>query len=435
MSMSTRTIAPGSTFAIEALGCRLSQADAADAAAALVAAGLKPAADGQIPDVIIVHGCAVTRRAERDDLRRIRSLKADARFSRSTIVATGCVVSCNACELFTDAGADIVIAKKDFPRLADILLGNGDAEHEEASPFPTRSPLFHTKRALLKVQDGCDMRCAYCVVPFARGPSVSRPFGEAIDAARALLGKGYKELVVTGCNLATYHDGTRGLADLASAVADIAAEHGARVRIGSLEPGICDDEILDALKSRRAICRFLHLPLQSMDDAVLKAMGRPYTSAYIIELLARIRSVSPLAGIGADIITGLPGEDEDAFGRTCAFVNGAGLANVHVFPYSPRQMTVAATMPGRPSRTTAKIRASRLRALAAASAMAYRRTLIGQEAKVLVEGFDQDGLAYGWNEGHVRCRLSAPASSIGQIVPFTPSALGDDGTLEARPGQ
>lgn len=420
----------GATFAIEALGCRLSQADAADAAASLVDAGLRPVANGCVPDVAIVHGCAVTRRAERDDLRRIRSLRSDPRYAHSLIVATGCAVSCNTAEIFSDAGADLVIEKKDFPRLAEILMSSKGSEAEVASPFPTRPPLFHTKRALLKVQDGCDMRCAYCIVPFARGRAVSRPFAEACDAALLLLDRGYKELVVTGCNLATYRDGSRGLADLLAALAQDAAEHGARIRIGSLEPGICDNEILDAMASNNAICRFLHIPIQCMDAAVLKAMGRPYTPDYIVDLIRRIRAISPHCGIGADLIAGLPGEDDAAFGRTCDFVAEARLANVHVFPYSPRQLTAAATMPGRPSRTVAKARAARLRRIANAASMEYRKALLGHEAKVLVESIGPNGVACGWNEEHVRCRFRSPATVIGKIASFIPAMLGDDGTLE-----
>ena len=289
------------------------------------------------------------------------------------------------------------------------------------------------KRALLKVQDGCGFNCAYCIVPLTRGKPVSRPWEESLADAQRFLDQNYKEIVLTGCNLACYRDGIHGLADLADAICGLAEPYGARIRLGSVEPGICDDELLSVLLSRRNLCRFLHYPIQSGDTGVLRAMGRRYTAEYILELLQRVRDKMPLIGLGADFITGLPGEDEDAFARTCALVEAIPFVHIHVFPYSPRQGTLAPTLPNRPSRTIAKERASRLRAIGNASAAAYRQLLLGHETQVLVEKRLPDGTVTGWNEGYVLCRFPSDAP-VATLATFTPDSI-EDGALAATEGQ
>lgn len=427
--MAARHLVKGSSVAFATLGCRLNQAEEADAAALLVAAGLRLAGDGEVPDAIVIHSCAVTRRAERDTFRRIRSIRADSRYSDTLVAVTGCAVECNDHEALFEAGADFVVGRRDFGRLATILLGGDTDEQVGIERFPSRTPLFRTKRALLKVQDGCSMRCAYCIVPYTRGPAVSRPVAESVGACRALLEKGFKEIVLTGCNLAAYRDGATSLPGLVAAVADEAASFGSRIRIGSVEPGICDEELVRTVVSRPNICRFFHFPVQSADGAVLRAMGRPYSPDYLESLFARIRGEMPLASINADIIAGLPGEDETAFARTCEFVERSCFAHIHVFPFSPRQMTRAKAMADCPSRTVAMARAAALRGIGDRTALAYRRSLVGHEAQVLVEGVDSNGRARGWNDGRVPCLFAARGARVASIATFMPSSVDAHGNL------
>ena len=427
------------------LGCRLNQAEEADFAAQFLAAGCRLAEKGETPDVIVLHSCAVTRAAERETFRQIRSWRKDPQLANTLIVVTGCAVACNAPELFRDAGADLVVHRQDLARLAQMVVEPFNRLTVEPFNHPTVQPSncptvklsnrqtvkpSNHKRALLKVQDGCGFNCAYCIVPLTRGKPVSRPWGETLAAAESLLDQGYKELVLTGCNLACYRDGTRGLADLADAICGLAEPYGARIRLGSVEPCICDDELLSVLLSRRNLCRFLHYPIQSGDTGILGAMGRRYTADQIRDLLQRLREKMPLIGLGADFITGLPGEDEDAFAHTCALVEEIPFVHIHVFPYSPRQGTRAPTLPNRPSRTTAKERASRLRAIGDASATAYRQLLIGHKTQVLVEKRLPDGTVTGWNEGYVLCRFPSDAP-VATLTFFTPNCSAD-GVLSAR---
>ena len=422
------------TVSFKTLGCRLNQAEEVVFASQFLAAGWRLATTDETPDVIVLHSCAVTRAAERETFRQIRSWRKDPRFAHSLIVVTGCTVACNAPELFRDAGADLVVAKRDLGQLASLVLKSRMSNVECRMPGSRTQdlglwtldshPMRH-KRALLKVQDGCGFNCAYCIVPLTRGKPVSRPWKESLADAQRLLDQSYKEIVLTGCNLACYRDGIHGLAELADAICGLAEPYGARIRLGSVEPGICDDELLSVLLSRRNLCRFLHYPIQSGDTGVLRAMGRRYTAEYITELLQRVRDKMPLIGLGADFITGLPGEDEDAFSHTCALVEAIPFVHIHVFPYSPRQGTLAPTLPNRPSRTIAKERASRLRAIGDASAAAYRRLLLGHETQVLVEKRLPDGTVTGWNEGYVLCHFRSDAP-VATLTTFTPAHIEDD---------
>ncbi len=440
------------TVAFKTLGCRLNQAEEVVFASQFLAAGFRLAAKDETPDVIVLHSCAVTRAAERETFRQIRSWRKDPTFANTLIVITGCAVACNAPNLFRNAGADLVVAKRDQLRLAELVsaslnrvtvenvetLKPSNRQTDQPTNRPTDQPSnrqtvkpSNHKRALLKVQDGCGFNCAYCIVPLTRGNPVSRPWEESLADAQRLLDQSYKEIVLTGCNLACYRDGPHGLADLADAICGLADPYGARIRLGSVEPGICDDELLDVLLSRRNLCRFLHYPIQSGDSAVLRAMGRRYTAEYILELLQRLRDKMPLIGLGADFITGLPGEDEDAFAHTCALVEAIPFVHIHVFPYSPRQGTLAPTLPNRPSRTVAKERASRLRAIGDASAAAYRQLLIGHETQVLVEKRLPDGTVTGWNEGYVLCHFRSDAP-VATLTSFTPTHI-EDGVLTGDP--
>ncbi len=420
--------------AFKTLGCRLNQAEEGDFAAQFAAAGCILAKPGEKPDILVLHSCAVTRAAERETFRLLRAWRRDPALAQTHIVVTGCAVACNSADLLSRAGADLVVPKRDLASLASLVLGRYGGTAARPLPRPGQlaaAPIFATKRALLKVQDGCGFDCAYCIVPRTRGKPVSRPWEDALRGAEVLLSRGFKELVLTGCNLACYHDGAHGLADLADAVCRRAETHGARVRLGSVEPGICDEELRDLLLAHRNLCRFLHYPIQSGDSAILHAMGRHYTAEYIAELLDGLCAKIPRIGLGADFITGLPGEDEAAFARTCALVRRVPFAHIHVFPFSPRQGTRAPGISGRPTRTEAKARAAHLRMLGDAAADTYRRLLIGHETEVLVERRSPDGLVCGWNEGHVLCEFTSDAP-VATLASFTPTHMGN-GVLLASP--
>ncbi len=396
------------TFGFRTLGCRLNQAEEAQFAGQFESIGWRRAAPGETPDVIVLHSCAVTRNAERETFQHLRSLhRARGDSPTPVLVVTGCAVACNSAETFLEAGADLLVPRKEYPRLAELVAERLGQEEPPLAEVPR--PVFSTSRALLKVQDGCSFGCAYCIVPHTRGPATSRPWAEVLAEAEGILAQGFLEIVVTGCNLACYRDGAHGLPELADAICGLAERTGARVRLGSVEPAICDAALRDVMLARPNLCRFLHLPIQSGDTAVLRAMGRHYTAEEIVAILEDLYASIPLLSVGSDFITGLPGEDEAAFERTCDLVRRFPFSRAHIFPYSPRQGTRAIDFPNRPSRTVARTRAARLREVAAESAARYRALWAGRTSRVLLEERKADGLAYGWNEAYLPCRMEVAA--------------------------
>ena len=268
--------------AFKTFGCRLNIAESLEMEAAFEAAGHQvvpiPHPDCAIdpafaPDWIIVRGCSVTARAQRDCEKEIARLS--RQFPSAKIWRTGCL-----------AGAEKI----------PVPMAEGTVP-------------MATSRAYLKVQDGCSGRCAFCIVPQFRGPPVSLPFAHVLERARAFIAAGYRELVVTGCNLSLYRDSGNGLPQLLAALAELSPAPGSspihRVRIGSIEPGICDDALVDAIAAHPNICPFLHISLQSASPSVLKRMNRPYTIDAVARLCAEARRrIGPHFALGADVIAG-----------------------------------------------------------------------------------------------------------------------------------
>ena len=386
------------TISFVTLGCRLNQAEEAAFAGTFAARGWRVSFSGSA-DVVVLHSCAVTRTAERETLQTLRGLKRGVPPDQlPTVVVTGCAAAALPEAQFRRAGADLIVGRENHGRLCDLVEdfiarggrpapladdnpcgvfpsaaipdpASADTLPPPVPPEPTRlaappaDPLFRHSRALLKVQDGCNFRCSYCIVPLTRGRSVSLAFGDALASARRLVERGFAEIILTGCNLACYQSGGHGLPDLVAAIAEIAAPASTLVSLGSVEPGICDDRLAAVFAGHANVRRFLHLPVQSGDSAVLARAGRRYDGAAIREILMRYRAALPGLRLGGDFITGLPGEDEAAFQRTYNLVRDVGFDTLHVFPFSPRQGTAAAKE-AHPPKAVARERAARLRALA-----------------------------------------------------------------------
>lgn len=383
---------------IETLGCRLNQSEEAMMAGLLAGAGWRVEFGGGGPaDAVVIHGCAVTRQAERSTLQAVRAAKRGLPAEEMpAVVVSGCAAGAIPEAELRRAGADIILRRGGclgvagaldaffksgarpgppmedhpggaFPRPGECAAEPAPDAAGAAPPFfASGAPLFRhgRDRAILKVQDGCDFRCSYCIVPRLRGPGVSRPFAEAVGAAAEAAAAGYREIVVTGCNLACYRDGGMGLPELLSAICAKAAGFGADVSVGSVEPGVCDGALAEVMAANGNFRRFVHLPVQSGDDRVLALAGRRYTSGDIRGIVRGYRAAVEGIAIGADFIAGLPGEDEEAFARTCGLVRELEFAPVHVFPFSPRRGTAAAALAA-PPRYVAKRRARELISLTA----------------------------------------------------------------------
>lgn len=376
--------------AFKTFGCRLNLAESLEMEAAFEAAGHQvvpiPHPDCAIdpafaPDWIIVRGCSVTARAQRDCEKEIARLS--RQFPSAKIWRTGCL-----------AGAETV-----------PVTPVGTVPMTLGGTVP-----MATSRAYLKVQDGCSGRCAFCIVPQFRGPPVSVPFVHVLERSRAFIAAGYRELVVTGCNLSLYRDSGNGLPQLLAALAELSPAPGSspvhRVRIGSIEPGICDDALVDAIAAHPNICPFLHISLQSASHSVLKRMNRPYTIDAVAHLCAEARRrIGPHFALGADVIAGFPGETQSDFAATLSFLREIPFTHIHAFPFSERPGTPAASMPGAMPRAVRLERARELNLAARELNAAFARSFIGSTVEVCVEA----GGLEGRTAEYLHCRLSTPA--------------------------
>lgn len=389
------------TVAFKTFGCRLNRAEALELEARYQAEGwtvLDLSHTTAIPDRIVVRGCSVTARAQRDCEHEIAHLR--ARFPSSEIKITGCLPP----------------PLSHSSQSPHALRGSAPPRELMSTPNNSNNPPIPltTSRAYLKVQDGCSGRCAFCIVPQFRGPPVSVPFDDVLARARAFLAAGFHELVVTGCNLALYRSQNHGLPDLLSALADLSTSH--RIRLGSLEPGICDDALLDALAAHANICRFVHLSLQSGSDAVLERMNRPYRIGTVARFCANaIARLGPRLSLGADVIAGFPGETTEDHLLSKQFLstdrnlkphtsnlNPFTFSNLHVFPYSERPGTPAATMDGALPRAIRLARARDLEDVGRRQRLDFARSFVGTTVEVCVE---RGGLR-GWTGEYLPCRLN-----------------------------
>ena len=376
------------------LGCKLNQAEIERLGREFSAAGHEVVASLAEADLHVVNSCTVTHVAARGS----RKEAGRARRSGSPIrtVLTGCYATEQPEEAARLAGVDLVVPNAEKDRLLSrVHEAFPDAAPE---PVPCVPPSSGNTRALIKVEDGCNMRCAFCIIPFTRGPQRSRSVAEVVAEARDLVQRGYREIVVTGVQISAYRwEGLR----LAGLTRALLAETGVpRLRLTSIAPWDLDARLLDLWSDRR-LCRHLHLSLQSGATATLRRMRRPYTAEGYLDLLARVRAAIPEVAVTTDVIVGFPGETEDEFAESLATVETAGFAKVHVFPYSSRAGTEAERMPGHVSPEEKKARMERMLAAAARAERDFQRAHLGTRQTVLWEK-PRDGMGHGLTDNYLR---------------------------------
>ncbi len=411
------------TVSFKTFGCRLNQAETAQFEAEFAAAGFTRVPFGTPSRVVVIHSCAVTQKAENEGLKLLRALRGSNPDTR--LVLTGCTVEACDAERLRSLNLDLVVPREQKDALVHLVLRLLGLTRVSAPAVPARS----TQRASLKIQDGCDFFCAYCIVPHTRGQPRSRSFEACLDDARAFLDAGFHEIVVTGCNIACYADGSRRLVDLLAALAALPGL--GRLRLGSVEPGTVERDVLALMADFPKICPFLHLPVQSGDNGVLAAMRRRYTVEEVAATLRDALRRMPLLGLGADLITGFPGESLEAFERTHDLLRAFPFSNLHVFPYSERPGTPAASFGGSVPAAERKRRAHVLIKQGALNRSAFAQRLVGRPVELLVERFDSEGRAHGWSGEYLACRVSGiprdRRRTLCSFVPQTASA----GTLQS----
>ncbi|HPW75011.1 MAG TPA: MiaB/RimO family radical SAM methylthiotransferase [Kiritimatiellia bacterium] len=407
------------TVAFKTFGCRLNQAETAQYAAAFAAAGIANVPFGMPTDIVVVHTCTVTRTAEDTCLKQIRQLRRNA--PEALLVVSGCAVETVAAQTFDALTVDLVIPREHKDELVARVLRHLGIDTPRP-PVPCR-PLAH--RATLKIQDGCDFACAYCIIPHTRGKPQSRPFDACVQEARERIAAGFAEVVVTGCNIACYADAGRRLPDLLTALATLPGL--GRLRIGSIEPGTVEREVIAQMAECPTICRFLHLPIQSGDNAVLARMRRRYTIEEVAATVSDAAQRMPDLGLGADLIAGFPGETPERFERTKHWVSQLPFNNLHVFPFSERPGTAAATFDGTVPPAERKRRVRELNRIRTRLREAFAEQWVGRTVRVLIERIDSAGRGSGWTGEYLACRVEGlPASAEGRLVSCVPYARDAD---------
>jgi threonylcarbamoyladenosine tRNA methylthiotransferase MtaB len=429
------------TAQIHTLGCKVNQADSRELAARLRARGLEIGGAGP-PDVVVVNTCAVTATADAKARKLVRRLARE--HPEAVLVVTGCGAQAGTTDFGRLPGVTAVVPGSDRESLADQVAGmlgidtaiavGEDAVREARATAWTAD----RTRAFLKVQDGCDHGCSYCIVPRARGPMRSRPREEALTELRGLAEIGIPEVVLVGIRLGAYgvDRGDTRLADLVRATKEVSIP---RLRLSSIEPLDVTEELISALADHPTLCHHLHLPLQSGDDGILRDMARGYTASDYVELARRLRRAWPDLSLTTDLLVGFPGESEAAFGRSCAMVREMGFTRVHVFPYSRRPGTPAATRPDQVPDPVKKDRCQRLIGVGEESAAAVAKGFIGRPAAVLFETHE-DGRGVGFTSHYLRAAVPTAVDLRGRLAAVTVEGaegamlLGHLKNREERPG-
>jgi len=436
--------------AFHTLGCKVNHYETEAIKEAFVYRGAEIAGEDEYADVYIINTCTVTNIADRKSrqfIRRAKRLNPDA-----VIAVTGCYAQVAADEIAEMPEVDLIIGngrKSEICGMVMQKLQDGRVTEKQADVLvlPREELNFYEDmgrieagsdgmtRAYIKIQDGCDRFCSYCLIPYARGPVRSRPAGDIVEEVRSLAEAGHREIVLTGINTALY--GTEAgaecsLSELLTMLDELKAPEGTdfRIRLSSLEPTVVDKNNVEEIIRHRRLCHHLHLSVQNGSDAVLKSMNRHYTRAEYLEIVRALREYDPDFGITTDIIVGFPGETEEDFRDTLDIVKEASFGKTHVFRYSPRKGTAGAKLRGAVPEEVKKERAGILEEAAEEVARDFRLSIKGKEQTVLIEE-EEDGYMTGYTGNYIKAYISLSdlgGSAVpGEFCRVIPEGLFRDG--------
>lgn len=344
-------------------------------------------------NIIIVNTCSVTNVADKKCLKMIRKIKRE--YPNALLVVAGCS-SQNNQNVYEALDIDILLGNKDKSKIAELIKEYLDTEKKYVKFYNERNLDFEDMlindynhvRAFVKIEDGCDNFCSYCIIPFVRGSVRSKDFDTVIKEAKLLTEHGHKEIVLTGIHTGHYMSNNHDLTDLINELSKI--DDLLRIRISSIEITELNDKFLEMLKINKKVCNHLHIPLQAGSDEILKRMNRKYDLAYYEDKINKIRSIRPDISITTDIIVGFPYETDELFSETLEFSKKMNFSKIHVFPYSIRVGTAAASMPNQVDETTKKVRVKKLMALSKKQEKEYYEKFKGKELDILVEECDNN---------------------------------------------
>lgn len=406
------------SFKLITLGCKVNQYDSQRMREAMEDAGLHACAGGEPPGLVVINTCTVTRGS--DDKCRQCIRRAVREHPDALVVVAGCYVSRDRAAVEAIPGVHAALANHERDRIA-ALAAEVAAEGKLASQPERgiRGFAGHT-RAFLKIQDGCDAFCSYCIVPHVRGPVRSRPLPDVVEEVQRLALAGFREVVLCGIHLGAYGRDLGGRADLAGVVCEVLRSTDVeRMRLSSVEALEVSNALLEAMAFDDRVCPHLHLPLQSGDDEVLRRMNRRYTRDQFLGQVRSIRRVLDRPALTADVMVGFPGESEEQFQRTVSTCREAGFGRMHVFPFSPREGTPAAELPDPCSPLVIGARKEALAAVAADLQQSFEREWVAATGRVLFEHrrHVDSGKLRGYTERYIHVLAEGDDALMGRIVP------------------
>ncbi len=426
------------TVAFFTLGCKLNQFETFGLEEQFRRRGYRVLPFGERASVYVVNTCTVTGKSDYRCRQTLR--KARRRNPAATVIAVGCYAQTQPGALAGMPEVDLVLGNSEKGDVFSRLEGLGEGERVQVSspdgapaPFGQISRFGTHTRAFVKIQDGCDSRCTYCIVPRARGPNRSRPPEDVISQVERLVEGGYREVVLTGVHLGTWGRDLSPAGSLASLLRRIASVQGlGRLRLSSIEPTEFTPELVEAVASEK-ICPHLHIPLQSGSASVLEAMGRPYGPSGYRRLVEDLAAAVPDLGLGADVIAGFPGEGEREFAETVRLIESLPLSYLHVFPYSKRPGTPAAEFPGQVPPEEKERRALALRRLGREKAARYRRERLGRTYEALIENRPdgKTGLSRALTGNYLKALVPAPSEAANTMRKVRLSRL-EEGVLHGE---
>lgn len=409
------------TVAFYTLGCKLNAYDTQWYAEQFAARGYREVSFGDRADVTVVNTCTVTGQGDAQSRKALR--RAHRISPEGTVVAVGCYAQTDPDALSQMPEVDLVVGTAERVQLLDLIndtcsLGRTFVTRSRTADFQDMD-IYNfggRARAFVKIQEGCNEFCSFCIIPFARGRSRSRTLQSAVSQVKKLVDAGYREVVLTGVHIGDYGADLAGceLLQVLKAVEQIDGLD--RFRVSSIEATYVTDEMIDFFAESQKFCRHLHIPLQSGDNGILKAMRRPYTRAQYIALLEKVAKRVPGVGIGGDVMVGFPGESDAAFQNTRDLIADHPLTYLHVFPYSPRGKTPAARMANQVDPQVKKQRGAILRELGRQKVAAFQARFLGQTLPVLFENRRNGQFLQGLTDNYIRVLAPGPNAACEQIV-------------------
>jgi threonylcarbamoyladenosine tRNA methylthiotransferase MtaB len=418
------------------LGCKVNQYETQALREAIISSGYKEASSSSFADLYVINTCTVTSTSNEKSRQQIR--RAIKKNPHAKVIVTGCCAESNAEEIKQIDGVDYVFKKGCESKMVDFIkngfvVNNNSSSITNSVKESNRTNLWRNEsafqlkiskfdnhtRAFLKIEDGCDNYCSYCIIPYVRGNVISKKICDILFETEQLVNNGYKEIVLTGIHLGSYGKDMRHQSNILHVLKELQTLPGLkRIRLSSIDVNEVTDSLIDIVASSDKICPHFHLPLQSGDDYILKRMNRKYNVIEYLRTLEKIKGEIELPSISTDIIVGFPGEKKKHFDNTLKLCEKAEFSRIHIFSFSPREGTPAAKMSDRCNPSEINIRKKELESLATETSLRYKNSFVGKTINILVEGTrdKKTGKLCGYSDRYIRALFNGTNELMNNIV-------------------